>query len=81
MSERFVLNCVAHAPTPSSDTSTTEGCPVWLRANNAAATPPAMVIPPSESPYAPVGMPMNASEPGGVTASPLPPRAQYAVLS
>ena len=41
---------MAHAPTPISDTSTTDGSPVRLRANRAPAMPPAMVMPPIESP-------------------------------
>ena len=81
MSERLVANWVAQAPTLSSDTSTTDGSPVVARANSAAAIPPAIVMPPIESPYAPVGMPSRRSELAGVTACPLPPRAQNAVLS
>ncbi len=44
------LSPIAHRPTPNSDTSTTDGSPVRSRANNAPAIPPAIVMPPSESP-------------------------------
>ena len=41
---------MAQAPTLISDTSTTDGSPVRSRANSAAAIPPAIVMPPIESP-------------------------------
>ena len=43
--------------------------------------PPAMVIPPSESPYAPAGILHMPSNCAGVVPSAEPPRAQKAVLS
>ena len=75
------MNEVAQAPTPSSDTSMTEVSPVVARANSAAAMPPAIVIPPMLSPYAPAGIGERRSAPSGVAPAPLPDRAQKAVMS
>ena len=41
---------IAHTPVQSSEMSTTDGSPVRSRANSAAAMPPAIVMPPIESP-------------------------------
>ena len=41
---------MAHTPVPSREMSTTEGSPVRSRRKSAAAMPPAMVMPPIESP-------------------------------
>ena len=41
-----------HIAVPSSETSTTDGSPVRSRRNSAAAMPPAIVMPPAESPKA-----------------------------
>src|ERR1700722_3310506 len=46
----FTLNWVAHAPTASSETSTTQGFPVVALWYSAAATPPAIDMPPTLSP-------------------------------
>ena len=43
-------NAPAQAPSASNDTSTTHPSPVRSRANSAAAIPPAIVMPPIESP-------------------------------
>ena len=41
---------MAHMPTPSNDTSTGSASPVRSRWKSAPSIPPAMVIPPMESP-------------------------------
>ena len=53
-----------HIAVPSSDTSTTDGSPVRSRRNSAAAMPPAIVMPPVESPKAARCM-TGAAAPGG----------------
>src|SRR5262245_44424314 len=68
------LSAIAHMPTPSSETSTTEVSPVRSRANRAPAIPPAIVIPPIESPYAPAGMPIIRGLSGGVQLQAAPAR-------
>ncbi len=72
---------LAQAPVDSSDTSTTDGSPVRSRANRAPAIPPAIVMPPIESPYAGPGMPSGTGRSGGVTPAALPARAQKALAS
>ena len=69
-------SAIAHAPTPISDTSTTDGSPVRSRANSAAAMPPAIIAPPIESPYAPAGWPMSRGLSGGVVPHAQPMRDQ-----
>ena len=49
-SESAMAEAMDHAPVFSSDTSTIEGSPVRSRLNSAPAMPPAMVMPPIESP-------------------------------
>ena len=51
----LTLNPIIHTPTLISETSTIDGSPVRSRANSAPAMPPAIVMPPMESPYAPAG--------------------------
>ena len=69
-------SAIAHAPTLMSDTSTTDVSPVRSRANSAPAIPPAIVMPPIESPYAPPGWLMIRGLSGGVVAHALPMRHQ-----
>jgi hypothetical protein len=68
-------------PAASSDTSTTEGSPCRSRFSSAAAMPPAMVIPPIESPQA---GPAGAAHPGsssGEDAGGVSGRHQKLVMS
>ena len=59
----------------------TEVWPVVCLPYNAAATAPAMVMPPMLSPYPAAGIPADLSESVCVTSSALPERAQNAVTS
>ena len=70
------LRAIAQTPTPSRETSTTAGSPVRSRPNNAPAIPPAMVIPPMESPYAPAGIPIGRGLSDGVALHAAPDRHQ-----
>lgn len=71
----------AHHAVLSSETSSSTASPVRDRWNNAADIPPAMFIPPIESPKA--GMPCDRAPPSssGVKACPTPLRVQNAVPS
>ena len=71
----------AHHAVLSSDTSTSTASPVRSRWNSAAEMPPAMFMPPIESPNA--GIPCDSAPPssGGVNAWPTPLRVQNAVPS
>ena len=71
-----IERALAHIPTLNSDTSTSDVSPVRSRANSAAAIPPAIVMPPMESPYAGAGMWHSPSVPGGVTPTAWPARDQ-----
>ena len=64
------LSAIAHTPTPISETSTIDGSGVTrsLAANRAPAMPPAIVMPPIESPKAPAGWPIRRGLSGGVAA-------------
>jgi hypothetical protein len=70
------LRPIIDAPTLIGDTSTTEVSPVRSRQNNAPAILPAMVIPPIESPYAPVGWLMTRGLSDGVADHALAVRHQ-----
>jgi hypothetical protein len=74
--ELVTLSAMAQMPTPSRETSTTAGSPVRSRPNNAPAMPPAMVIPPIESPYAPAGIPIGRGLSAGVALHAAPLRHQ-----
>ena len=69
-----------HIAVPSSETSTTDASPVRSRWKSAAAMPPAIVMPPIESPKAARCM-MGAAAPGGVSAFAMPPRHQNEAAS
>src|SRR6478752_781604 len=69
-------SAIAQAPTLMSDTSTTEASPVRSLANSAAEIPPAIAIPPVESPYAPAGIPITRGLSLGVVPHALPIRDQ-----
>ena len=49
-SDSATAGLMAHMPTPSSDTSRGSASPVRSRWNSAPMIPPAIVIPPMESP-------------------------------
>ena len=49
-SDNAMAGLMAHMPTPSSETSTGRASPVRSRWNSAPRIPPAMVMPPMESP-------------------------------
>ena len=71
----------AHQAVLSSETSISTASPVRSRWNSAAEIPPAMFIPPIESPNA--GIPCDRAPPSssGVNAWPTPLRVQNAVPS
>src|SRR5690349_9203550 len=69
-------SAIAQAPTPMSDTSTIEPSPVRSREYSAAATPPAIIAPPIESPNAPEGWPIRRPLSEGVTPQAGPMRDQ-----
>ena len=90
INERIVspvsMPCVTLAPAAhhavlNNETSSSNASPVRSRWNNAAEIPPAMFIPPMESPNA--GMPWDKAPPSssGVSAWPTPLRVQKAVPS
>src|SRR5689334_16966563 len=70
------VSAIAHDATLINDTSITDVSPVHLRAYSAAAMPPAIVMPPIESPYAPPGCAINRGLSDGVAAQALPMRHQ-----
>ena len=49
-SETAIPALIAHIPVESNEMSSTEGSPVRSRLNSAAEIPPAIVMPPIESP-------------------------------
>ena len=67
---------IAHIAVPSNDTSTTEPSPVRSRLNKAAAMPPAIIPPLSESPNCGPGWPTTSDAPSRVAPMAGPPRAQ-----
>jgi hypothetical protein len=69
-----------HMAVPRSDTSMTDGSPVRSRRKSAAAMPPAVVMPPAESPNAARCM-VGRSASGGVSACAMPPRDQNEAAS
>ena len=71
-----IQSAMAQAPTPISDTSTTDGSPERSREKSAAATPPAIIAPPIESPNAPDGCPMSRGLSPGVAPHAQPMRDQ-----
>ena len=71
----------AQPPAESKETSTTEGSPVRSRFTSAAAIPPAIVMPPIESPHAGPGCERIPSSSTGVALAALPARHQNAVMS
>ena len=76
-----ILAPAAHQAVLNSDTSSSRASPVRSRCSNAAEMPPAMNMPPIESPNA--GMPCPSAPPNsaGVSAYPTPLRVQNAVPS
>ena len=71
----------AHQALASSETSTSVASPVFSRWNSAAEMPPAIFMPPIESPNAGIPMLSIPSISAGVIVWPTPLRVQKAVPS
>ena len=67
---------MAQRPTLRSETSTVRASPVRSRWNSAPMMPPAIVMPPMESPYPGAGCTTKFSASGGVHPMALPARHQ-----
>src|SRR6476659_2920129 len=80
-SETSTASPLAQAAVDSSETSMIDGSPVRSRAKSAPAIPPAIVMPPMESPNAGAGMPSTTLASVGVTPTAPPPRDQNALES
>jgi hypothetical protein len=77
-SERAIAWPMAHSPVPNSDTSTSVASPVRSRWNSAPMIPPAMVMPPMESPKPGAGGTGMISYSGRLAPIATPARAQKA---
>lgn len=71
----------AHQAVESSETSSSTAWPVRSRCSSAAQMPPAMFIPPIESPNAGIAWLIGVPSSAGENASPTPERVQNAVPS